>query len=256
MPHAPSLVRIQRRDRGANPVTLLQIQSLLQEQISGTIYAGKAYFAGGCVRDYLLQNTALLVQDVDICVELPQGGISMADFIRLKLIGSELSTSPAFGTAKLLCPDFTLEFVATRKEHYHRGSRYPRVQFGSLQDDVLRRDFTINALLMDICSGDIIDLCGLGLQDLANRQIRCVGEAVTKFREDPLRLLRALRFSLRLGFSIEPVTLWAMKTEAAHLSKLSPRLIEIEITKMLEHSSKELVKEALASHGWDKLITV
>lgn len=221
--------------------------------LSNTPFAGKAWFAGGCVRDYLLHPDKALQGDVDITVELAQGGIELAEHLHQLLGGNTPITHPEFLTASWLFEGQNLEFVATRKEIYPPRSRYPRVFPGTLYDDVLRRDFTINSLLMNVLTGGITDLSGLGMPDLQQGVLRSLGEPTAKFREDPLRLLRALRFALRLGFGIEPATLNAMRTQARYLNRLSSRLISLEITKTLQHIAPELLWHWLRELGWDRI---
>ena len=230
-----------------------QLKPLLQD----SIFAETCYFAGGCVRDYLLQEQLgrplphTLPYDIDISVELPNGGIRLAEYLSPHFPTAILSTYPGFGTAKLQMQDYTLEFVGTRKEQYSNQSRYPQISFGTLQDDVLRRDFSINALLMSINSGEILDICGSGLSDLHEGLIRCVGEPLDKFREDPLRMLRAFRFALRFGFRYQESTLQAMKSETLLLNTLSHRAIDSELSKLLPFVDRERIRTELASLGWE-----
>lgn len=219
----------------------IELAALLQD----TPFAGKVYFAGGCVRDYLSEllfgrQQALTPQsDIDITVEIENGGIRLAEYLLRSLNAVQFVSFPAFGTAKLRYSEGYMEFVATRKEQYRKDSRYPLVSYGTLQDDVLRRDFTINALLMDITTGEFIDLTELGMNDLKDGIIRCVGDPVLKFREDPLRLLRALRFSLRFGFKLEPETYEAMRFEGNAIDRLSKSCIKKELDKMLMTTPKQ-----------------
>lgn len=233
----------------------------LKPMLIGTEFCGKVYFAGGCVRDWILEverfgsreveRSGGFAADVDISVELPKGGIRLAEYLCPKLEGEDYCSYPAFGTAKFCTGGIAYEFVATRKEVYTRESRYPKVFPGSLADDVLRRDFTINALLMDAKTGEILDFSRKGLSDLQQGIIRCVGEPVHKFNEDPLRLLRALRFALRFGFRIEPVTAAAMMSESSLISRLSAHSIEAELQKMLLHNAPETLQQEFDKLGWN-----
>ncbi len=209
----------------------MELRELLIDQLRGSIYEVNTYFAGGCVRDWLLDGQSEL-KEADLCVNLVGGGISLAEMLCAKLKGNDLKVHPEFGTASFSYHGLRLEFVATRKEIYHKGSRFPQVSFGNLKDDVLRRDFTINSLLLQISTAKLIDLTGLGMADLQARLIRCIGNPKHKFREDPLRLLRALRFAVRFNFSLEPATLEAWQSEAKGIEKLSPRAIDIELNKL------------------------
>ena len=155
----------------------------------------KIYVVGGFVRDLVL---GIENDDIDfLCVG---DGIKVAqEFSRLT--HGELTVYENFGTAMVKYGDQKVEFVGARKEVYERGSRKPFVFDGTLEDDIMRRDFTINAMCIDINDGgfgDLIDLVG-GLKDLDDGIIRCVGDPVERFSEDPLRMLRCIRFRCKLS---------------------------------------------------------
>ena len=155
----------------------------------------KIYVVGGFVRDLVL---GIENDDIDfLCVG---DGIKVAqEFSRLT--HGELTVYENFGTAMVKYGDQKVEFVGARKEVYERGSRKPFVFDGTLEDDIMRRDFTINAMCIDINDGgfgDLIDLVG-GLKDLEDGIIRCVGDPVERFSEDPLRMLRCIRFRCKLS---------------------------------------------------------
>ncbi len=180
-----------------------------------TRFAGHCYFAGGCVRDLLLGRSDQVL-DADIAVELPGGGIALARFLAREFALPEPRFHASFGTAKLALDEVPLEFVMSRGESYQPGNRFPRVRFASLSTDCRRRDFTVNALYQRISDAGILDPCSLGLADLQNRLIRCVRDPRESFEEDPLRLLRALRFAAVLDFELEAQT-WSAIGEQAHL---------------------------------------
>lgn len=235
-------------------MNLEELRQLISSFITDSEFSGKAWFAGGCVRDWLLEtgkhkaNNTLY--DIDISVELPQGGILLSEYLLPHMEGTDYSKYPAFGTARFKVGNQSFEFVATRKETYKTGNRYPQVTFGTLSDDVLRRDFTMNGLLMNISSGEVLDLCGKGIADLEAGIIRCIGKPKQKFNEDPLRMLRALRFSLRFGFAIDPETYSAMQSEVALLARLSAKSIQAELTKMLKHNTSEAIQREFGKLGW------
>ena len=232
-------------------MNLEALRQALAPLLHATPFADRAWFAGGCVRDYLLHPEGELDGDVDITVELPQGGIKLAEHLQTSWNADKPILHPEFFTASLTWRGLHLEFVATRREVYKPRSRYPLVFPGSLAEDVMRRDITVNSLLMSITTGEIADLSGLGLPDLRQGIVRCLGNPETKFREDSLRLLRALRFALRLDFSLAPETLAAMRSQGRYLNRLSSRLISLEITKLLQHSTPELLHSWLSELGWD-----
>ncbi len=189
-----------------------------------------AYLVGGCVRDMLL-NT--LPQDWDITTDaLPE---EILDCFRDY---HTLTMGQKHGTIVVVCSDISLEITTHRIDgNYQDGRRPDRVYFTKdLSQDLKRRDFTINAMAYDI-QGKLYDEFG-GQEDLKNGVIRCVGNSDVRFLEDALRLLRALRFSAQLGFSIEPETKEAICRHAEKLYLVSRERITVEFLKML--SSKDI----------------
>ena len=194
----------------------------------------KIYVVGGFVRDLVL---GIENDDIDfLCVG---DGIKVAqEFSRLT--HGELTVYENFGTAMVKYGDQKVEFVGARKEVYERGSRKPFVFDGTLEDDIMRRDFTINAMCIDINDGgfgDLIDLVG-GLDDLDDGIIRCVGDPVERFSEDPLRMLRAIRFKCKLSvvgnhFQISTKTIEGIKKCKDGIKTLSGERITEELNKIM-----------------------
>ncbi len=190
-----------------------------------------AYVVGGYVRDRLLARPT---KDIDIvCVG---DGINLANEV-----ASLLSPRPRvafysrFGTAMLRHKDMEIEFVGARKESYRADSRKPEVEQGTLEDDQLRRDFTINALaisLNDEDFGHIVDPFG-GLQHLEQKVIKTPTEPGRTFSDDPLRMMRAIRFSTQLGFEIEEETLRAISKYRNRINIVSQERITSELEKIL-----------------------
>jgi poly(A) polymerase len=204
---------------------------------------------GGIVRDALLGR------------ELP-GTPSDLDFAtnavpeRTQAIGEAAGASSAylvgarFGTVGLVFEDeegapITAEITTYRSEHYPDETRHPEVAFGErLEDDLARRDFTVNAIAADAVTGAVIDPFE-GQADLARGILRAVGEPENRFQEDPLRLLRAARFVAQLGFLVEPETAAAMIRQAPSLARISKERIYGELTRLLTGQ--------WASHGLETL---
>ncbi|MBK9016909.1 MAG: HD domain-containing protein [Saprospiraceae bacterium] len=190
-----------------------------------------AYVVGGYVRDRLLARPT---KDIDI--------VCVGDGIRLaNEVASLLSPRPRvafysrFGTAMLRHRDMEIEFVGARKESYRADSRKPEVEQGTLEDDQLRRDFTINALaisLNDEDFGNIVDPFG-GLQHLEQKIIKTPTEPGRTFSDDPLRMMRAIRFSTQLGFKIEDETLRALSKYRNRIHIVSQERITTELEKIL-----------------------
>ena len=194
----------------------------------------RAFVIGGYVRDCFLGRPS---KDIDIVVE--GSGIRLAEAVAAKL-HTNVSVFKNFGTAMLRYRGTELEFVGARKESYHRESRNPIVEDGSLEDDQLRRDFTINAMAFSLQKEDygaLVDPFG-GIRDLAAGIIRTPCDPDTTFSDDPLRMLRAIRFATRLSspelkFRIVPEAFESMSRNRERLLILSKERIAEELNKML-----------------------
>ena len=168
------------------------------------------YVIGGYVRDRMLSRPS---KDMDIvCIG---SGIQLAEAVAAKMHPMpKVVVFQRFGTAMFRCKDIEIEFVGARRESYRTDSRKPSVEEGSLEDDQNRRDFTINALAVSLNEenfGEMIDPFN-GIKDLEGKVIQTPLEAGKTFSDDPLRMLRAVRFATQLGFKIENNTLKALST--------------------------------------------
>ena len=203
----------------------------------------RAFVIGGYVRDCFLARPN---KDIDIVVEMPgpaghdvRAGILLAEAVAKKC-GARVSVFKSFGTAMLKYRGIELEFVGARKESYSHDSRKPIVEDGTLEEDQLRRDFTINAMAFSLQVEDygaLVDPFG-GIRDLAAGIIRTPLEPEQTYSDDPLRMLRAIRFACQLStpehpFSIVPESLAAMKAMADRLQILSRERIVEELNKIL-----------------------
>ena len=196
----------------------------------------RAFVIGGYVRDCLLGRPC---SDIDVVVE--GSGIDFARAVGEKC-GRNVSYFPSFGTAMLRFHDDEVEFVGARKESYRRESRKPIVENGTLEDDQCRRDFTINALALSLQAGadtygELVDPFG-GVKDLALGIIRTPLDPDTTYSDDPLRMLRAIRFAAKLStpelrFTIVPESMESMRRMADRLSILSVERITEELEKMM-----------------------
>lgn len=192
------------------------------------------YVVGGYVRDYYL-NRLHLKEQPDIDFVTVGSGIALAEEVARALETDHLSVFKQFGTAHIRWNGIDLEFVGARRESYQRDSRKPIVEDGTLEDDQRRRDFTINALSWSLNSenyGALLDPFG-GVQDMRNRIIRTPLDPQETFDDDPLRMMRAARFSTQLGFDIEEKTLEAMQTMADRLQIISQERITDELNKIV-----------------------
>jgi poly(A) polymerase len=189
---------------------------------------------GGFVRDLLLEGGSASPKDIDVVVL--GSGIALAEKVR-QAIGRDLPLTvfKNFGTAMLKWDDTEIEFVGARKESYRRDSRKPLVEDGTLEDDQNRRDFTINALAISLNSenfGDLLDPFG-GLRHLEEKIITTPLEPGSTFSDDPLRMLRGIRFATRLGFHIEAHTLAAIQEHRERIGIISQERISDELNKIM-----------------------
>tara|TARA_R110002072_G_scaffold234192_1_gene391754 strand:- start:10562 stop:11980 length:1419 start_codon:yes stop_codon:yes gene_type:complete len=190
----------------------------------------EAYVIGGYVRDLLLDRPS---KDIDIVVV--GNGLELAKAIAEKLRVKKVSTFENFGTAQFVYKDLDVEFVGARKESYRTDSRKPIVEDGSLSDDQKRRDFTINALALSLHKdnyGDLIDPFG-GVEDLEKQIIRTPLESTRTYSDDPLRMMRAVRFATQLDFKIEKKSLDAIRENAKRLEIISQERILVELNKII-----------------------
>src|SRR5438105_12525535 len=185
----------------------------------------RALVVGGYVRDRLLGGEReKQIREVDILVE-GQGAIDLATAVSAALNLHPPVVFERFGTAHLdIDAGHALEFVSSRVERYNPASRKPDVSPGTLKDDVMRRDFTVNTLLME-WDGTVLDLLGRGLADLSARRIVTPLEPQATFDEDPLRMLRAVRFATVLDFQLDPPVQAAIVREA---DRLQPPVVSME----------------------------
>lgn len=190
-----------------------------------------AYAVGGVVRDLVLGRKS---KDIDIVVV--GSGIAFANAVAKAISPHiEVSVFKNFGTARFRYADTEVEFVGARKESYRANSRKPIVENGTLQDDLNRRDFTVNALAIPLNGphkGEIIDSFG-GLKDMEAKLIRTPLDPDVTFSDDPLRMMRAVRFASQLGFSIVPEIFEAIQRNAARLEIISKERIIDEFNKIL-----------------------
>lgn len=193
----------------------------------------ESYVIGGFVRDFFLDRQQ--VKDIDIvCVG---NSIELAEHVAedLGIDKKHVKVFKRFGTAMLKFQSIEIEFVGARKESYAKDSRNPKVKPGSLKDDQDRRDFTINALALQLNSKDFGKLLDPfdGIQDLNDKIIKTPLEPEVTFSDDPLRMMRAVRFSSQLDFKIEANTLKAIKQQSHRLKIVSPERIIDEFNKIM-----------------------
>lgn len=192
----------------------------------------EAYIIGGYVRDFFLKRGEM--KDIDVVAV--GNGIELAQEVSRLLPGKpKVSIFKTYGTAMLRSAGIEVEFVGARKESYSKDSRNPAVESGTLEDDQNRRDFTINALALNLNKekfGELLDPFN-GLEDLENKIIRTPLNPNTTFSDDPLRMMRAIRFATQLDFFIVDEALEAIKRNASRIKIISNERIVDELHKIL-----------------------
>lgn len=204
----------------------------LRDATRGTAYDGKLFLVGGFVRDKVM---GLPSPGDDIDIVLESDALALAEFFHQKKTARfKPVVYPRFGTAMIVVGGRDVELVTARLESYAPDSRKPEdIKPGTLADDARRRDFTINTLLENLHTGEISDPLGTAFSDLDAQIIRTPTDPKLTFADDPLRMLRAVRFAARFGFTIEDGTWQAVKANAARLSIISSERIRDEFCKTL-----------------------
>ena len=189
-----------------------------------------AFVIGGYVRDQLLNRET---KDIDIVAI--GSGIDFAKKTAKKLKSSPIKVFKSFGTAMIIVDDIEVQFVGARKESYRSNSRNPKIETGTFEEDQKRRDFTINALAISLNSkdyGQLIDPFN-GLNDLKNKILKTPLDPNLTFSDDPLRMMRAIRFSSQLDFKIEKETLNAISKNADRIKIVAQERITEELNKII-----------------------
>lgn len=194
-----------------------------------TLSGFNAYFAGGCVRDILLGRA---LKDIDIATSATPVSVESV------FGGKTVAVGRSFGVILVQHAGFSFDVATFRSDGAYADGRHPQgVTFTTAQEDAQRRDFTVNGLFYDPQAERVIDYVH-GLDDLERRVIRAIGNPEDRFREDGLRLLRAIRFATVLGFSLEPATQRALAAQAERIRAVSEERIASEFLRMLTESAR------------------
>ena len=223
------------------------ILETLRAATRGTEYDGRLFLVGGYVRDKAM-GLPSAKDDIDIVLE--GDALALAHFLRARGAADHAPVVyPRFGTAMVQVKGRDVELVTARVESYASDSRKPDVQPGTLEDDARRRDFTINTLLQNLHTGTVTDPLGLAYADLEAKILRTPTDPLLTFQDDPLRMLRAVRFAARFGFKIHPITWKAIRQSAPRLSIISAERIRDEFCKTLMTARAPLGLELLKDSG-------
>jgi poly(A) polymerase len=212
-----------------------KLLGIVKKTIQGTEWENKIYLVGGAVRDQIMGSP---VDDLDFVVEGNiSAGLDFATWLCKKWNvyreGSNPVIFPNYGTANMHYQDVKLEFVAPRKEKYKEGSRNPIVTDGVLMDDAMRRDLTINSLMRNVSTDKIVDLTGKGLSDIKKGIIRTPSDPKIIFKDDPLRMLRVIRFAVKYDFQFGEGMLENIRKYAKWIETITKERVRDELNKIL-----------------------
>jgi putative nucleotidyltransferase with HDIG domain len=211
----------------------------------------RAYVVGGYIRDKLYGKE---VKDIDIVVI--GRGVDFAQLVANSFNNSTIITYPKFGTALVQIGEYKIEFVGARKESYRKDSRKPMVEDGTLDDDLLRRDFTINTIAASINKdefGKIIDIFN-GIDDLNKRVIRTPRDPKITFDDDPLRIMRAMRFASQYSFTVQSDVLEAAQEMAERLEIVSAERVSDEFLKIMSSPKPSIGLRLMQDTGVMKIV--
>lgn len=208
----------------------------LRKLIRGSEFEGRVYAVGGCVRDEAMCSKS--IKDIDLAVEIPNGGLLFAEWLRKKrLTKGRPVTFPRYGTAMLRLrafPHIEIEIVQTRSKKYTGlEDTRPEEFFGEVSLDCRMRDLTINALYKNISTGELVDPTGMALEDIRNQRLRTPDEPSKVFHDDPVRVLRAIRFSSTLGWPLPEEISCAIPDEIDGLKNVKVERMRQEIEKIM-----------------------
>lgn len=237
----------------------------VRQLLKNSPFEGKVFLAGGAVRDEIMGKP---VKDIDVVVSMPDGGIQFANWITQKVGAFRPNSNPVvypkFGTAKFNLRGVTyngmdlsgidIESVMTRGEKYEKGSRKPEVVYADLKDDAFRRDLTVNSLFKDLSTGEIKDFTGMGMKDIEDGIVRTPLDPDQTFKDDPLRMLRAIRFAVKYNWKMPMSMVKALKKNADMLQTISKERIRDEFDKMMMSDSPDKALKLLVYTGMNKYV--
>ena len=212
----------------------LDITEYIGVIIKGTPFENHVFAVGGSVLDFYMGND---IKDIDLVIDLPHGGVDFANWCKEQGYTNTVVIYETYGTAMFKFKQFPgeeIECVMTRGEKYiDKESRNPVTAFAPIEEDSIRRDLTINALYYNVYTGEILDLVG-GRSDIDHHIIRTTNQDPdVVFDDDPLRILRVIRFASRYGWAIEKRTYKSMQKNVRRLKIITKERIQAELNKIL-----------------------
>ena len=233
----------------------LNITEYIGVIIRGTPFENHVFAVGGSVRDFYMGND---IKDIDLVIDLPHGGVDFANWCKEQGYTKTVVIYETYGTAMFKFkqfPDEEIECVMTRGEKYiDKESRNPVTAFASIEEDSIRRDLTINALYYNVYTGEILDLVN-GRSDIDHHIIRTTNQDPdVVFDDDPLRILRVIRFASRYGWEIERKTYKSMQKHAKRLQIITKERIQAELNKILMCDNAKMGIELIHNIGAMKYV--
>lgn len=234
------------------------IRTSLAQIIKGTVWENHVFLVGGCVRDEIMQTK---IHDIDIAVDLVNGGIRFAKWLQKKRLvarGRSVQIFEHFGTAKVRLrafPKDVVDCVQTRKDRYvYEEDPHPEENFGTIKEDAIRRDLTINSLYVNVSTGELLDPTCLGMQDIEHHVIRTPNDPDETFTDNPMHILRCIRFAVRYEWNIEPDLIDSMKRNVDILAEATPTRITKEVMSILKLKRKKRAFRLIETIGAKKYV--
>jgi poly(A) polymerase len=228
-----------------------EICEYLKTIIKGTEFENHVFCVGGCCRDEILKHE---IKDIDLTVDIRNGGIKLSNwlyengFLKIKPVVYPSYNTSQFRLGKF--PRYELEAVQTRKEKYaDRTNRNPETAFGTLKEDCMRRDFTINTIYKNISTGEYLDMTGRGIEDINNGFIKTPLDPFETFDDDPLRMLRCIRFASCYDFDVDDDVLSAIKKNADRMKIITKERIREELNKILSGNRPSYGMSLIINNG-------
>ncbi len=225
------------------------IQATIAQIIKDTKWENHVFLVGGCIRDHIMQRR---INDIDIAVDLVNGGIEFVKWLekrRLVARGRSVQIFKHFGTAKVRLrqfPEYVIDCVQTRKDQYiYEEEPCPEKNFGTIEEDAIRRDLTINSLYINISTGEQLDPTGMALHDIENHIIRTPNNPDITLTDNPMHVLRCIRFAVRYGWDLSPKIIEDLKRNVGILAEATEKRMLKECYAIIELTRKEKALELI-----------